>query len=190
MSVWIDEIIGEKQELLDKLAITGYLDVVELTGRMLIDSLKQGNKIMIAGNGGSAADAQHFTGEIIGRFLKERGPLPCITLTVDPTVMTCLGNDYGYDYAVARQVEGLGREGDVFIAISTSGNSANMVRAIEAAKKKNIRVVGLLGKNGGVMKDLCDYALIVPSERTPRIQEVHTFTVHLLCEMIEKEMFD
>ena len=146
-------------------------------------------RLSLAGNGGSAADAQHFAGEIVGRFLMERNAIPALSLCVDPSVMTCIGNDYGYEEVFARQVQGLGKEGDAFIGISTSGNSENIIRAITEAGKKNMFVVGFLGKDGGKIKDLCDVALVVPSNSTPRIQEIHTFTVHLLCEMIEKEAF-
>lgn len=165
------------------------MDLVNEAGMRLAQIIKQGNKVLLAGNGGSAADAQHFAGEIVGRFLMERNAIPALSLCVDPSVMTCIGNDYGYEEVFARQVQGLGKEGDAFIGISTSGNSENIIRAITEARKKNMFVVGFLGKDGGKIKDLCDVALVVPSNSTPRIQEIHTFTVHLLCEMIEKEAF-
>ena len=119
----------------------------------------------------------------------ERPSLPAISLCVDPSVTTCIGNDYGYEHIFDRQIAGLGNPGDVLIAISTSGNSANTIQAAEVAHKKNISVIGYLGKDGGKMKDVCDIPLIVPSHDTPRIQEVHTLTTHVLCEMIEKRMF-
>ena len=154
MEKWIKEIIENKKSLIDRLSEEGYFDEVEKAGAIFLDSIKSGGKILTAGNGGSAADAQHFTGEIIGRFLKERGPMAAVTMTVDPTVMTCLGNDYGYDEAIARQVEGLGKEGDSVLLITTSGNSENMIRAAKMAKNKGMNVIGLLGKDGGKMKEL------------------------------------
>ena len=189
MMEWMLAEIQEKEEVLQKIRTTGYLDVVNEAGMRLAQIIKQGNKVLLAGNGGSAADAQHFAGEIVGRFLMERNAIPALSLCVDPSVMTCIGNDYGYEEVFARQVQGLGKEGDAFIGISTSGNSENIIRAITEARKKNMFVVGFLGKDGGKIKDLCDVALVVPSNSTPRIQEIHTFTVHLLCEMIEKEAF-
>lgn len=187
MMEWMLAEIQEKEEVLQKIRTTGYLDLVNEAGMRLAQIIKQGNKVLLAGNGGSAADAQHFAGEIVGRFLMERNAIPALSLCVDPSVMTCIGNDYGYEEVFARQVQGLGKEGDAFIGISTSGNSENIIRAITEARKKNMFVVGFLGKDGGKIKDLCDVALVVPSNSTPRIQEIHTFTVHLLCEMIEKK---
>ena len=160
-----------------------------IKAKELINAIKKGNKVLLAGNGGSAADAQHFAGEIVGRFLLERNAMPAISLCVDPVVVTCVGNDYGYEEVFARQVQGLGCKGDIFVGISTSGNSENILRAIQSAKDKGMLVVGFTGKDGGQMKGLCDYALVVPSDNVARIQEMHTFTVHLLCEMIEKEIF-
>ena len=189
MMEWMLAEIQEKEEVLQKIRTTGYLDLVNEAGMRLAQIIKQGNKVLLAGNGGSAADAQHFAGEIVGRFLMERNAIPALSLCVDPSVMTCIGNDYGYEEVFARQVQVLGKEGDAFIGISTSGNSENIIRAITEARKKNMFVVGFLGKDGGKIKDLCDVALVVPSNSTPRIQEIHTFTVHLLCEMIEKEAF-
>ena len=189
MMEWMLAEIQEKEEVLQKIRTTGYLDLVNEAGMRLAQIIKQGNKVLLAGNGGSAADAQHFAGEIVGRFLMERNAIPALSLCADPSVMTCIGNDYGYEEVFARQVQGLGKEGDAFIGISTSGNSENIIRAITEARKKNMFVVGFLGKDGGKIKDLCDVALVVPSNSTPRIQEIHTFTVHLLCEMIEKEAF-
>ena len=189
MDLWIQEIIEEKKVLIDKLAAEGYFDEVSKAGNMMADALKSGHKILTAGNGGSAADAQHFTGEVVGRFLKERGPLPAITMTVDPTVMTAVANDYGYDDVIARQVDGLGVEGDCVLLISTSGNSENMIRAAKVARERGIKIIGLLGKDGGKMKEHCDVPLVVTSKMTPRIQEIHTFSVHLMCQIIEDKNF-
>lgn len=187
---WISNLLIVKHDLLNEIAKDGgYLDQVLKAAEIMTKAIKNGNKILLAGNGGSAADAQHFAGEIVGRFLLERGSLPAISLCVDPSVMTCIGNDYGYDEVFARQLAGLGNEGDVFIGISTSGNSANIYKAMEIAKEKNLITAGLLGRDGGRIKDLTDISLIVPSESTPRIQEIHGFTVHLLCEIIERNIF-
>lgn len=189
MQKWINDIIDDKKVLLDKLVSCGYLDLLEVAGSTMVTAIKNGGKVLLAGNGGSAADAQHFAGEIVGRFTMERKSLPAFSLCVDPSVMTCIGNDYGYEQVFARQIEGLGNKNDVFVGISTSGNSANIINAITVAKKIGMFVIGYLGKDGGKIKDLCDIALVVPSNSTPRIQEVHTLTTHILCEMIEKEMF-
>lgn len=186
----LEQIINDKKQLLDMLGETGYLDTIEQVTQVMVDCLCAENKILLAGNGGSAADAQHFAGEIVGRFLMERKALPAISLCVDPSVMTCIGNDYGYEAVFERQLSGLGNAGDVLVAISTSGNSENLIRAVETAKQMGIHTVGLLGKTGGKLKELCDYALVVPSNETPRIQEIHTFSVHLLCEYIEKRIFE
>lgn len=189
MKDWINSIIEEKKRLLEELKKTGYVELVEQIGDIMVEAINSGNKIILAGNGGSACDAQHFAGEIVGRFTMDRPALPAISLCVDPSVMTCVANDYGFSDVFARQIAGLGLEGDIFVPISTSGNSQNLINAINIAREKNIKVVGFLGKNGGKIKELCDYALIVPSDSTPRIQETHTLTVHLLCELIEKRYF-
>ena len=189
MRAWISDIICQKIELLQSLERSGYLRALEDAGIEMSKALKDGKKIILAGNGGSAADAQHFAGEIVGRFTMERASLPSVSLCVDPSVVTCIANDYGYEEIFARQLQGIGVQGDIFVAISTSGNSENMIRAMKVASEKGIKVVGFLGKGGGKMKDLCDYALVVPADSTPRIQETHTLSVHLLCEMIEKELF-
>lgn len=190
MITWILEEINEKKCLLEKIQETGYINGIDEAGKCLSGAMKKGKKILLAGNGGSAADAQHFAGEIVGRFLKERDALPAISLCVDPSVMTCISNDYGYDEVFARQVQGLGREEDVFLGISTSGNSENIIQAIKEARKKNMTVICLLGRDGGKIKNMADIALVVPSDSTPRIQEIHTFTIHMLCEMIEKNVFE
>lgn len=154
-----------------------------------IAALKAGNKIMFAGNGGSAADAQHWAGELVSRFYFDRPGLPAIALTTDTSILTAIGNDYGYDYVFARQIEALGQAGDVFFAISTSGNSKNIVRAIDAARAKGVRVIGFTGQGGGAMAEKCDICFRVPSTETPRIQEGHESLGHLICALIEQEMF-
>ncbi len=154
-----------------------------------VEALQRGNKILFAGNGGSAADAQHWAGELVSRFNFDRPGLAGIALTTDSSILTAIGNDYGYDYVFARQIEAVGRAGDVFFAISTSGNSANIVRAIKAARERRIRVVGFTGQGGGAMAELCDICLRMPSTATPKIQEGHEFLGHLICCLIERRMF-
>lgn len=154
-----------------------------------VSALQQGGKIMFAGNGGSAADAQHWAGELVSRFYYDRPGLPAIALTTDTSILTAIGNDYGYDYTFARQVEALGREGDVLVAISTSGNSPNIVRAAEAARERGVRVIGFTGQDGGKLAPISDICFRIPSSETPRIQEGHEFVGHLLCGLIEQAMF-
>ncbi|WP_322548015.1 D-sedoheptulose 7-phosphate isomerase [Stenotrophomonas geniculata] len=162
---------------------------IEQAVALCVDALKAGRKILFAGNGGSAADAQHWAGELVSRFYYDRPGLPAIALTTDTSILTAIGNDYGYDYTFARQIEALGQEGDVFVAISTSGRSKNIMRALEACEAKGVRVIGFTGEHGGDMKDRCDICFRVPSSETPRIQEGHEFIGHLLCALIESEMF-
>jgi D-sedoheptulose 7-phosphate isomerase len=154
-----------------------------------VDTLRRGNKLLFAGNGGSAADAQHWAGELVSRFNFDRPGLAGIALTTDTSILTAIGNDYGYEHVFSRQIEALGREGDLLVAISTSGNSRNIVRAIAAAREAGIGVVGFTGQTGGVMASLCDICLCMPSTETPKIQEGHEFLGHLICGMIEHEMF-
>ena len=150
-----------------------------------VDTLKSGGKILICGNGGSAADAQHFAAELTGRYKTERGALAGIALTTDTSAITAIGNDYGYDLVFSRQLEALGREGDLLVAISTSGNSKNVLNALEFARKNGIKTLGFSGKGGGSMNELCDINLVVPSSDTARIQEMHIFFVHTICQAID-----
>ena len=154
-----------------------------------VEVYRNGKKILIAGNGGSAADAQHFAAELVGRYGFDRPSLPSIALTTDTSNLTAIGNDYGYEYVFSRQLEGLGQEGDLFIGISTSGNSQNVINAFESAKHKGITTVALVGRDGGKMALLADYAIVVPSNATPRIQESHLLIEHMICDIIEKEIF-
>jgi len=186
MQQWILKEIEEKENLLKKCKSDHYVNRLEQAGKVIYDAIQAGNKILLAGNGGSAADAQHFAGEMVGRFLQDRDALPAISLCVDPSVITCICNDYGCDLVFARQVQGIGKAGDIFLGISTSGNSKNILCAMKEAKKRGIFVIGFLGKDGGAAKTLCDIELTVPSHETPRIQEIHTFMIHILCEMIER----
>ena len=152
-------------------------------------ALRRGNKILFAGNGGSAADAQHLAGELVSRFNFERPGLPAIALTTDTSVLTAIGNDSGYELVFARQVNALGTRGDVLIAISTSGRSPNILKALEEARQKGLITVGLTGQTGGDMPVLCDHLIRIPSNETPKIQEGHIMLGHILCGLIECTMF-
>ena len=165
------------------------LNSLERICEKCINSYRNNGKILIAGNGGSAADAQHFAGELVSRFLFDRPALSAIALTTDSSILTAIGNDYGYEDVFARQIQAHGRSGDVFIAISTSGNSANILKAIQTAKAIGLVVIGLTGRSGGKMKDMCDVCLCAPSDATPRIQECHLFFEHTLCACIEESLF-
>ena len=157
-------------------------------GIAMQNCIKSGGKILLMGNGGSAADSQHIAAEIVGRFKKERKGLPAIALTTDTSILTSVGNDYGYDYIFARQVEALCRPEDLVIGITTSGNSANVVNAMQAAKTIGAFTVGLTGGTGGKLTAICDYNLIMPSSVTARIQEAHIFIGHCLCEILESDV--
>ncbi len=172
-----EKFIDENEELLGRA-----IDWIE-------NALKGGNKMLICGNGGSAADAQHFAAELVVRYKKNRSALPAIALTTDTSILTAGGNDFGFETIFERQVEALGKEGDVLIAISTSGNSENVIRAVEKAKERGIKTIGLLGKGGGELKDIVDLALVAPSDNTARIQECHETIIHTICEEIEKRLF-
>ncbi len=155
----------------------------------VVDSLRAGGKLMVCGNGGSAADAQHWAGELVSRFHYDRPGLPAIALTTDTSILTAIGNDYGYERLFARQVEALGRPGDVLFAISTSGRSPNILAALKAARERQIVTVGFTGASGGTMRELCDLCLRVPSDSTPRIQEGHEVLGHAICAMVEAAIF-
>lgn len=154
-----------------------------------IKALRRGNKILLAGNGGSAADAQHLAGELVNRFSYDRPGLPAFALTTDTSVLTAIGNDYGYEHLFARQIEAVGQAGDVFIGISTSGRSVNVLNALRRAREKGLVTVGFTGRTGGEMPALCDYCLRVPADATPRIQEGHMSLGHTLCWLIERALF-
>src|SRR3989338_9936601 len=176
--------IETKQQVLASL-----VPQIEQAAKMLIEALRAGNKIMFFGNGGSAADAQHLAAELIGRFLKERKSLPAIALSTDTSILTALGNDYGFETVFARQIEGLAKAGDIAFGISTSGNSVNVLKGIEKAKSLGCKTIGLLGCGGGKIAKASDLSLIVPGNATPRIQEAHITLGHILCGLIENELF-
>ena len=160
--------------------------LIEIAANICIDSLKKGNKILIFGNGGSAADAQHIAAEIVGRYKVERKGLPAIALTTDTSVITSITNDYGYLHVFDRQVEALANEGDVLIGISTGGSSTNVISALKLAKELGCKAIGLSGKDGGKFNALCDVNLIAMAEDTPRIQEMHILIGHIICHLIDQ----
>ena len=165
-------------------------DAIVGASQMIIDSYRRGGKVLLIGNGGSAADAQHIAGELVGRFKLERKALPAMALTTNTSILTALGNDYHYDIVFARKVEAFANHSaDVLIAISTSGNSPNILRAVEVAKSRKISVIGFLGKGGGKLKTMVDLALIVPSDDTQRIQETHITIGHIICDLVEQTLF-
>jgi D-sedoheptulose 7-phosphate isomerase len=150
---------------------------------------RSGNKLMLAGNGGSAGDAQHIAGEFLSRLNFDRAPLPAIALTTDTSVLTAIGNDYGYEQVFERQIRGLGKRGDGFIAISTSGRSPNILAALRAARDLGVTTIGFAGSGGGKMKDLCDVCLFAPSDETPQIQQIHITAAHIICGLVERSIF-
>jgi len=163
---------------------------IEAIAAACINSLRSGGKLLLAGNGGSAADAQHMAGEYVSRFAFDRPGLPAISLTTDTSILTAIGNDYGYEMLFARQLQALGRKGDVFIAYTTSGKSPNIIAALQEAKKLGIICVGMTGNRGGPLLDLCDYVLEAPSSETPKIQEGHAVLGHILCGLVERTLFE
>jgi D-sedoheptulose 7-phosphate isomerase len=176
-----NESITVKQQVVEK-----HLSTINDIANLLIESLQAGNKVLFFGNGGSAADSQHIAGELVSKFRRVRKAMPAIALTTDTSILTSIGNDFGYDYVFARQVEALGQNGDVAIGISTSGNSPNVLRALQAARDAGMMTVGFTGQSGGQMQDYVDINFNVPSSSTPRIQEVHITAGHIICELVEK----
>ena len=182
----IQESIAVKEKILmDQLLINTIGEVAALC----TNSFRKGNKVLFCGNGGSAADAQHLAAELSGRFYYERPPLPAEALHVNTSYLTAVANDYSFDEVYSRLVKGSGRPGDVLIALSTSGNSRNVIHALQTARESGITTVGLTGLPGGLMKPFCDYLINVPSEDTPRIQEAHILIGHIICQLIESTLF-
>ena len=173
----------EAKELLKKDA-----DTIAGIARTIINSVKKGGKVIIFGNGGSAADSQHIAAELMGRFKKERAPIPAIALTTNTSSLTAIGNDYGYDVTFSRQLEGIAKPEDVAIGISTSGNAKNVNRAIEKAGEMGLATIGLTGGSGGELAKNAKLVLKVPSDSTPRIQELHITTIHIICELVEEAL--
>lgn len=183
--------IKETQQVLSiMLEDEALLACVEATAKECVHAMKRGNKVLLAGNGGSAADAQHIAGEFVSRFNFDRPGLPAIALTVDTSILTAVGNDYGYEKLFARQIQALGQQGDIFVAYSTSGSSPNILQALEIAKSNGLTCVGLTGNRKGPMVDHCDYLFEVPSADTPKIQEGHLVLGHILCGLVESELFE
>ncbi|MBQ0024908.1 MAG: D-sedoheptulose 7-phosphate isomerase [Bacteroidales bacterium] len=183
----ISDSISAKQRLLDDKEM---IRRISKAAEICINAYREGHKVMLAGNGGSAADAQHLAGELVNKFYFDRPGLSCIALSTDTSILTAIGNDYGFDRIFARQVEANGNAGDVFIGISTSGNSANIVEALKTCKEKGVHTIGLTGSRKCRMDDLCDIIIKVESEETPRIQECQTLIGHIICNLIEKQLFD
>ena len=178
------EELYDHQQTLQKVIDTLFGDI-ELACEMIISTINQGHKVLIAGNGGSAADAQHIAAELSGRFVKDRKALPGIALTTDTSAITSIANDYGYDHVFSRQVQALAQPGDLFIGISTSGNSQGILNAFDAARELNCKTLGLSGRDGGKMNGLCDLNIIIPSQITARIQEMHILIGHILCKAVD-----
>lgn len=176
--------LKDHQETIQKVIDALVLDIERACG-LMTSTLQSGKKVLIAGNGGSAADAQHIAAELSGRFVKNRKALPGIALTTDTSALTAIANDYGYDYVFARQVEALAQPGDLFIGISTSGNSEVVLRAFKTAKEMGCQTLGLSGRDGGKMNGLCDLNIVIPSDLTARIQEMHILIGHILCQAID-----
>ena len=183
-----------KQEFSDSAKIQEILkekfsELVATTGIMMIDCLKNGGKLMICGNGGSASDAQHFAAEMIGRLKRNREPIPAIALTTDTAILTAVGNDFAFDAIFTRQVQALGQKDDILVVLSTSGQSPNLIHAIEAAQAKGMKTIALLGKGGGRVAEMADYDLVVPGHLSQRIQEGHITIIHIWCDLIEDTLY-
>lgn len=182
--------MSETRRLLELMAADEtLLASLEASANACIGCLQRGGKILLAGNGGSAADAQHMAGEFVSRFLRDRPGLPAVALTTDTSILTAIGNDYGYEHLFARQVQALGRSGDVFVGYSTSGRSPNILKAFEEARGRGLTCIGLTGNRGGPMVQLCDHLIAIGSSETPRIQEGHLVVGHTLCELVEAALF-
>lgn len=183
-----------KEQLQNHCALFGVIErdmaaEIAKLAQLMIDTLVAGGKLLVLGNGGSAADAQHFVAEIVGRFKMERKALPAIALSTDTSIITAIGNDYGFDSIFSRQIEALTTPLDLVVGISTSGNSLNVLNGFAAAGKIGCKRVALLGRDGGSIKSLCDLALVIPSDNTARIQEAHITIIHLVCDLTEKALF-
>lgn len=181
--------LKESASILKAIAESGAGEI-ELAAQLIINAYKNGGKVVLLGNGGSAADAQHLAGELVGKFMLKRQAFPAIALTTNSSILTAVANDWSYDTVFSRQVEALVTEKDVIIGISTSGNSPNVIEAIKLGKKKGARTIALTGGDGGKLADAADLVLSVPSDITPRIQEAHITIGHIICELVERELAD
>ena len=182
----ISDSIRIKQKLLQNDDII--VDIIKVAD-LIVEAFNKGNKLLFCGNGGSAADAQHLAAEFSGKYYLNRPPLHAEALHTDTSFMTAVSNDFSFDEVYARLIKGIGKEGDILIGMSTSGNSKNVIKALEEAKKKNIITIGFTGKANGNMKSYCDYLINIPSDDTPRIQECHLMLGHAICELVENELF-
>jgi D-sedoheptulose 7-phosphate isomerase len=190
MKQYISDQINEAQQVMSAMLADDDLTfIVQAAANACITSLQQGGKILLAGNGGSAADAQHIAGEFVSRFAFDRPGLPAIALTTDSSILTAIGNDYGYEKLFARQVQAHGNKGDVFIGYSTSGLSPNILRAFEESRTRGLICIGLTGNRGGSIKSCCDYLIEIPSSDTPKIQEGHLVIGHIICGLVENAIF-
>ena len=190
LSALVSRHVAETQHVISAMLVDQHLlSAVQAAAEICIECIRRGGKLLLAGNGGSAAEAQHFAGEFVGKFALTRAGLPAMALTTDTSVLTAIGNDYGTGEIFARQLQALGKPGDVFIALSTSGKSPNILRALEEAKSLGLTCVGFTGNLGGPMKDSCDHIIEVPSSETPRIQEGHLILGHILCSLVEEAIF-
>jgi D-sedoheptulose 7-phosphate isomerase len=180
--------LAEQRSLMEKIDRECAEDIAAAVG-LLVEAFSAGNKLLVMGNGGSAADSQHFAAELVGRFMLERRALPAIALTTDTSALTAIGNDYGFDRVFSRQVEAFARPGDVVVGISTSGNSANIAKALDVARAAGCRTIALLGRGGGAIKGMVDLPIVIPSDTTPRIQEGHITVIHILCDLLEQALF-
>ena len=186
MTALLQRNLAEHRELFSQMHTLD--DAIGQAGELIALTLQRGGKLMLCGNGGSAADSQHIAAELTGRFIKDRRPLAAMALSTDSSALTCIGNDYSFDDVFSRQVSGLGREGDCLLAISTSGNSRNVIRAVEAAHELGMKTIGLLGRDGGALTKICSLSIVVPSQTTARIQEAHIFIGHALCGLVEEHL--
>jgi len=187
MQETIEQIFRESVAVKEETLVQN-VEAIEAAVKTIVRALKKGNKLFICGNGGSAADSQHIAAEFIGRFQKERRSFPAIALTTDTSALTALGNDYSFDIVFARQLEGLGKKGDVLLALSTSGNAANVLAAVKKARSLGITTIALTGHKGGKLAPLSDIKMIVPSDVTARIQETHILIAHCICELAENKL--
>lgn len=189
MKNYFDAILDGHTDTFQKTFVPAQLELLDKIAHAIIHALKAGHKVLLCGNGGSATDAMHIAAEFVGRFEKERISLPAIALTADIAALTAIGNDYGFDRVFERQVEGLGQKADVLIALSTSGKSPNVLKAVAKAKEKGILTVGFTGKDGGLLKGASDLCFIGKSSKTTHVQEMHMIALHGICEIVESVLF-
>ena len=184
----VEERVRASVEALQRLRAGEHARTIADVAALIAGALKRGNKLILFGNGGSAADAQHIAAELLGRYLLERDAIPAISLTDNSSTVTCLANDYAFERVFARQIEGLGQAGDVALGISTSGNSENVIAGLRAARERGLETVALTGAGGGRMREAAQHVVAVPSDETPRIQEAHALVAHIICELVEREV--